>query len=72
METKTAQKQPPCRGCLKRKRACHDTCRDYLEWKSLRAALKRKEYEIEEALYNSTSLSRQRYAIRKRMENRNE
>ena len=65
-------KNAPCQGCLKRKRACHDTCEDYQSWKSSRAALSKKEWEIEEALYNSTSLSRQRYAIRKKMEIKNE
>lgn len=28
-------KNAPCKGCQKRHKACHDSCTEYKDWKSL-------------------------------------
>ena len=36
-------KAPPCKGCERRARACHDACKEYKDW----AAEVRKEHDTE-------------------------
>ena len=42
------REEPPCKGCVERKKGCHDVCEKYKNWKGLIEQVKseRKRHEI--------------------------